>query len=510
MKNLKKVTAMALSGTMVLPMMAGASVNAAEETAYEEHLSVSIGVIGDDNVDYNDEFLAWLEEKFNCDIELWNTGSGEKTSLLINAGTMPDTMNVDDISVSGLHEYAEQGLIQELPEGWREQYPNLFAMSDKSGETDPNMVDGDDYAIIHSVFGNFLEIDPIPTHLTISFRKDLAEEVGMADLGSDYTITESEAKAYLDALKENNLIAMPYLGSDIANTGIWHWASYLTGCCTKPFYDNGEEWVWTPATDEYKEMIAKIRDWYQNGYVDPDIYVKSGDDYKAAFYSGQLPMLYGSGPAFTLQTNVEQYIANTEGGQAEDIGFAHIVCDDGSSYINGVGNSWTCNLFSPECSEENMHRILAIMDWVSSEEGQISTQVGIPGVDWQYAEDGETIQVINQPEYNSIKVLYLLGYCGDDFAFAPVENGTTEEQYIETVKELYALKADGTVFISDPNYNNFQSESMDNYSVDRVSKACEIAYGEEDIDTAWDAYVEEQRALWEPLLNDLNAEYYGK
>src|SRR5690606_2052843 len=74
-------------------------------------------------------------------------------------------------------------------------------------------VDGQTYAMPHSVFGNFLELPYGVSHTSLWYRKDWAEQVGMPDLGSNYKITIDELKEYLEKVADAEIAPNPTLGT---------------------------------------------------------------------------------------------------------------------------------------------------------------------------------------------------------------------------------------------------------------------------------------------------------
>ena len=73
---------------------------------------------------------------------------------------------------------------------------------------------------------------------------------------------------------------------------------------------------------------------------------------------------------------------------------------------------------------------------------------------------------------------------------------------------MFEAKDKGNIVPVQINYANYSSNAKDIYSVDVGSKVAELAVNNDDIEAAWDAFIEENRGMWEPLLNELN-EYYG-
>ena len=61
------------------------------------------------------------------------------------------------------------------------------------------------------------------------------------------------------------------------------------------------------------------------------------------------------------------------------------------------------------------------------------------------------------------------------------------------------------------NYDYFlySSETKNVYSVDIAGAVTAIVIGDEDIETAWNKFIDDNAGMWKPLLEELNAEYFG-
>ena len=79
----------------------------------------------------------------------------------------------------------------------------------------------------------------------------------------------------------------------------------------------------------------------------------------------------------------------------------------------------------------------------------------------------------------------------------------------EQCKHSYELKAAGEVLPYNYDYAFYSSETKNIYSVDIKSGVTEIVIGTGDVDEAWQKFIDDNRGMWEPLLNELNAEYFG-
>ena len=467
--------------------------------------------------DYNSDKLAkYVQEKFNVDYEVWPIAydsQNEKVRVWINSESMPSLNAWMDWNISEYSEYVDQGLLGALPEGWEQDYPNLHRMIEKTGLMDKLTIDGKLYAVPNAVFGVFLDMDPITNHSTTWYRADWAEQLGY-HFGD--TATFAEFRKYLEDCIANNMSGMD------ATYGLVGTSDYVnsfffdaTGVDYDGFMETEDGMVWGPTLEKVPETIKMIRDWYQSGLIYPDYYMLSSTDAPEYFYVGNCAALRKDGP-------VSAYVATAEG--LEENGIDPSVAkpilltgDDGVVHAQETTNYWTLIIFNPDNDAETMARLCSIIDWLYSEEGILCCQMGVPGVEWDYdaegkpyyldAAIGEDGKVISQWDRNpSYRIWRQLGMLSDDFNFvSPAYDPALQEQ----CKHSYELKAAGEVLPYNYDYAFYSSETKNVYSVDIKSGVTEVVIGTDDVDKAWQKFIDDNRGMWEPLLNELNAEYFG-
>lgn len=466
-------------------------------------------------VDYvEDPLYQYILNKFNIEPEMWaceDSDAKEKMQTWVNTETMPDCMWNHLFSLSSYYEYVDQGLLQALPEGWESRWPNIEYAIKASGMADVLKVDGKTYAIPHPIFGLYTEpVEGAMVDNTILFRKDLAEQVGMADFGSDYTVTVSELKEFLEKVKESNTVPIMLEGGDFFMARGFCDAFGLPESGTT-IIETEEGFKFTPDAEKatYEKMLTELQGWYQNGLIDTDYFTKSSQDSINSFAAGQAAALYyASSPA-----DIARIRSMYEGATGEDgtnvLGAAVMTADDGSLAITMMYNYWSATMFSPATDEKTLERILDLTDWLCSEEGNTSLFCGIPGVDWGYDEEGAPyLSETNAGDRNiEFSPFMNLGWCMDEFAFSGLI-GDVEESDIEACKEALSIRRNASELykVSD-HYSTHKSELKSNYSFPLDEKIKEIICGNVDVENTWNEYVDENRNIWEPLINELNEAY---
>ena len=502
---------------------------ASGEKTYDERLSATMTTFyslykSDMGDAYKDDFyFQYMQDKFALDMELWACAMDsekEKVRVWINGGTMPDAMVWNSFGTAEYYEYVDQGLFHPLPEDWESRWPNLANMVSKTGVKDMLKVDGLTYAIPHANFGNYLNMNVGVNNKAVLFRKDLAKEVGMEDLGADTKITLSELKEYLEKVKEAGLVDIPTVAAD--SSSICEMFRLANGISTQTFIETDDGFVWGPAVEAYPEMIAQMREWYKAGLLDADYYANKILYYKNAYNAGQIAAIYSPGHVGDTQLMAQEYRdkhpdEKLEGEKLQEIydkvGDSVITSEDGQVYAAGTYNYWTVTVFKPDIDEAVLERILDMFDYLCTKEGQAECKCGIFGQDWDYDADGNIV-ISNEEIANGdilvddCRVFNLMGYTGDDFAYSGAD-ASRDPQAVELGKAMYAVKNDKATIVFSPNdkVTALNTEAKSNYSVNVDAKITELVCGDADIETEWQNFIDTNRNMWEPVLDDLNEEY---
>lgn len=525
---MKRFSTVLLCGALGILSLAGfggkVEAQEAEGTSYEETIPFSMtnyfsvwcySAVSD----YKDDVYQYIVDRFNIEPDVWacTDGENEKTRMWINGGTMPDVMWWESFNLDEYYTYVDQGLLQPLPDGWETRWPNLYKVVQSSGMEDLIKVDGKTYVIPHAITGLYSpsEGGAIESN-TLYYRKDWAKEVGMEDFGSNSQVTISELREYLEKVREAGLTErLLNSGSKNLRTLFYsvngaNWGSWGNMGSDFKETENGFEWI--PASEEVKNAITMMQDWYQAGLIDPEFYV---DDEAASisysqFANGQLAAYYWAGAIVDAQTVANSCKESFAGDDVTDIiGFAHVTNDEGVSYCSMIYNYWGTHVFNPDTDEKTMVRILDLMDWISSEEGFTTYCMGVPGVDWEFDEEGN-FKLLNPDAHfrRDIDVFAYFGYCQDDFAYSGNQEGLTPS-IVENILGIYEVKRSGNHMTISDNFTRYSSDTKDNYSMDSalVDKMVEIVVEGLDVESTWTQFVEDNRNIWEPLLTELNETY---
>lgn len=492
---------------------------------YDEHIaftasvnqSSSFGSFTDDAV------YKYFADKFNIEYELWPVTSdtwAEKNRVWIYGGTMPDMVVWDNFNYTEYLSYVDQGLIAPLPDGWETTYPNIYNVVQASGIADKLVVDGKTYAIPRTTMYQFSPVPRSISHSTLYYRKDWAEKVGM-EIGATITISQ---------LAE---FAQKCIEQDLSGTGR---TVGLTGMSSKVLeqlmfgFDSGwdeyvkteDGYVWGPTLDATTAGLTKIREMYEAGVIDPDFYLNARADAKNKFASGLAAMLVEDGTCVQYGQRRDEMLAAQpdipKGDIWNYISTTTIVGDDEKWHGQESYNYWTLTIFKPDVDPKVQQRILEILNYVCTPEAQEIINMGIKDVDWTVNENGEyvVLRELNadgtltdiKKIYNSIYFWYVVGVLPDDFQFV---NPGNEKIIRDMVINQYALRGQHEFSAVDSDFTFYVSDAKSQYSIKFVDEAVAAILNENaSAADTWNQFIETNRALWEPLLNELNAEFFGK
>ena len=464
----------------------------------------------DSAVDYEDALTKWVEEKFNTDIEITFISNSDHTATVrtwVNGGTMPNQTVILSLNINEYKDWIDQGLVRALPDGWEENYPNLKRMIDKTAIGDFLKVDGKTYAIPHAVFCNFVDVDPIPWATTMYYRADWAEELGYDFVGKD-TVTFSEFKDYLTACVEKDMAGNGNtigLSSTVFYTnGLF--MNNLGGIQYEGFGKNADNtaYQWSPEGNKavIEAQIAEMREWYKNGLLDADYYNIENTEAQNRFASGLSAACFAGCHLHGMREFSSVYSqVNSNGDFFDNVETIMITTDDGTLYTPEQTNWYSYSLFNPDTTDAQMHRMLAIADWLCTVDGEYTAWMGIPEVDWKYEADGS---VLSGTEYPSSMMWCFMSIVSDDFSFmSPAANQDHRARLIE----IYDTLEGATYVPYSYEYNFHSSELKGQYSVDIRSKITELVVGDTDIATGWDAFLTEYEKMVDPLVEELNTTY---
>ena len=503
-----------------------------EETEPEEQMyeKVKISYAGPQPVegfDYNtgDPNAQWLAEKFNYELECRNTGWGEWHSLLstwIMAQDMPDVINYNygEGTHADASNFVSQDLIRRLPDDWKTTWPGVADVVDKTslGPMLENLYGGT-YFLPRARFYYNLPGDPLANHWSLWMRADWIEAVGI-EVKNNYSINEVLELAQLikdqdPGQQGGNLVP---ISMDAGNSSRFfleanstHWNTFYKGADGK--------YMWGAANERTLEGLKLWFKAYDEGLLDSEFYLLTHEQDMEKFQTlGIAGVSYLGGQT----ADVERFrldFTNDTGIDGSAFGLATLLGTDDYYHQRDLINFWGAIAFSPKSEDAVVERWLDLMEFRSTPDGYVNTQMGMKDVDWTRDADGNLVSLvepgtilagaIGEAKYPSLGHVLGTIILWDDLAF---ENPNIGQAFRDESKALYQNRYDlstpETFTKVDWNLWTAYTENMRRArGIDYPTEFANMvttATSEEDLVEIYNSWIESQMGLIQPVLDELN------
>jgi putative aldouronate transport system substrate-binding protein len=477
------------------------------------------------NTTDGDDWARWYSGNFNIEQDLtvltfdnWS----ERIRLWVSSGDMPD-IALFDYQHTDAANWVEQGLLKQLPQGWKSRWPNLAAQYEVTSlgpELERRF--GGTYFIPRPRFSKNLPGIPVPNHLSFYYRKDWAEAAGFP-VKDAYTI--SELIEYGRLIKEKDPGQLGNKLIPISARPEWAMRFFIASNSThyNTFYkDKDGLYKWGAAAKDTLEGLKLYYRAYSQGILNPEFYtLKSGDDYNHFYTSFNAASIYGEAPTLNLWIFSELYFAANSGLPRETVGWATVLGEDGYYHQEDLINYWGCLMFNPDMGDEKFFRLLDMLDWACTDIGFANQNLGLYKTDWDYDGAGNFVNLLEgqlnengsaitaMDKYPAMSAIPPIVRLFDDFAF---DSPTVDEYFRSESRKLYADR----VRMSSP--ETFTNIDWDLWCYDspvmRRAKAFQFdqeyanlvtrAKSEADLETLWNQWIQQNAPLIQPALDELN------
>ena len=492
---------------------------------FSEPIEISFaGVQVTDGLDYNhgNDYYSWWTDTFNVE---WDVTSltfenwAERMNTWINADDLPD-WSVWNFNAGDAQNYVDQGLVKQMPEDWREKYPNLA----KAAEYSPanayyEELYGGMYYFFRPAFASNFPADTITNHISIFMRTDFAKQAGY-DLSKNIesgTITISEFLDYLRAVKNAGICEYPWYNTSGYVGNLLDRCTEATGIIQNAYYkgDDGQ-YHWGPAEEEtgIKQTLGLIKDAYDEGLLYPEFYTLQEPDDIGHFYaSGDAAAVMYTGMAVWFD-RFDDYMQENLGVNYWDTSVTLVLTDDnGVAHDDPSMNYWACNVISPNIDDETLDRILTIWDYGCTPQGQLQIRLGIQGEDWDYDENGAVVNLLADTQWESADVKYTSTYpitgnmfiLSDDYSFI---NPSFDQKSKDRVTQLYTIRAEVTSIKDeaiDWDLASYSSQALNLASMTYADEYANLITKAGDFDSNYDQWVKDKLQMIQPVLDDLNS-----
>lgn len=440
-----------------------------------------------------ERFAEIVKEKLGYEIkeekQLVHMGDyAEKLKVLFAGGDLPDVVHCGWFGLADLNKYGDQGLVVNFAE-YKEQMPNMFSMiegdstfADRGYTPEGNLYIAPDIQLTPD--GNY------DTTANCAFRKDVLDEVGVKvpeTLDELYDAAVALKAAYPDVYP-----IMTFEEWEPLTLGIFN----AYNIPSQSVFCNGEEFVFAPFVDGYKESVEFLHKLYEEELIAPDYEVHTSEQGNAAIANGEaflLPKAWSGYPAQWNEEYPDQEWVYVPGLRSSDepVKFVYHASDD-----KIVANSSYYTVISSNSKVKD--ELMQIYDLKYTEDMQILFSWGIEGETYTVDENGER-QVIEEnftdPSYgaNAPGDISIDGRARAKNAII-LYNGETIEQPLYTFMREVATPEIENAFYKDVTLSTDENEEYANIMTAVITYAEEqtakFISGARSLDE-WDAFIEE-------------------
>ncbi|MCY9515172.1 type 2 periplasmic-binding domain-containing protein [Paenibacillus apiarius] len=485
---------------------------------YKDKLKISVAStiqLKDGQLD-NEFHKHWMD-KFNLEWDYnfieWDSWA-EKLRLWINSGDLPDVASWNYIHGDAMN-YIDQGLLYKFPDDWKERWPNVAAAYKLTGLGDKlEELSGGTYILPRPVYYENKPADPLVNQIgVIALRKDWANAVGF-ELKDVYTT--SELMTFANLVKEKdpgkaggNLVPISYNAADALTNIIMPNSEHSR--VESAFYKGEDgQYHWGPADEETLAGLKLMQKAYKDGLLNPEFYTWKNNEGNDNFRVKGVAAVTSLGGLASYRQDMDKAMEKNLGADSDELVHTAIVLGDDGKYRNlEQVNFWSALIFSPNISTEKFERIMDLLDYSTSKDGQMLLNMGFEGKDWKYGDNKELVSLL--PEGTSLddkypsrfEGLYLLG---DDFSMI---NPAIKKEYRDRAVLHYQNKAKlgkegGKLAEYDWAVQLYDSKVKNQATFDYETEYTNLILQSGDLEANWKKWVDSKKSLVEPVLEELN------
>ncbi len=429
--------------------------SSSRKTENIRHLNVSIAFWDIGEMARNkqpDAVLRSLEERFDITVEPVSVGwtdYEEQYHVMAATGCLPDVFVTNSIGASGLKSnyslssYVEGGLIRPLPVDLspyprvREQVTQFQSSLAQEG--------GRYYTIPRSSF-----TDPWlgSSDSAMLVRKDWMEALGEDDpQNAEDFLRLMRRFAQDDPDRNGKDDTIGYNVNTRYAMGKWVILGLAPECNVYGWVARDGKFLPSYVTEAFDTVVLYYRRLYETGGLDPNFYLKKANDANDDFARGTLGALeHKSAPGTLSELAAQWSVYHPDKAFSDCVKVLPVFpAPDGVRYCNTSALSWSESVISAGVDDEKMERILALYDYLLSEEGRRLTRFGIQGTDylvdeagncrllWQAAPSGGTPDrlVAKYPSVALFKSLASWGGALSDFEISEINSAVYGRELME-------------------------------------------------------------------------------
>ncbi|MDR2303499.1 MAG: hypothetical protein LBE10_02805 [Treponema sp.] len=490
---------------------------------FKEHMTIEhADVMIDASRDYTsgDAFVRQWTNTFNISYKLtpltfenW----AERLRVWINSGDAPEMFAWNYVHGEAI-DYAEQGMVKKLPNDWKTKYPNLAKTQTNVplAELDEKTFGGT-YFLFRPLYANNRPAKKLSNHVSLYIRKDWAKAAGV-------TLPDAMKISEVIELARKIKAADPgKVGSNfspiVCRTG---WLNLFVGSNNQyngynangVFYKGTDgKYHWGGADQSTLDVLKLLNGAYRDGLLDREFYTIQDPDDLGAFYTvGRSAIAVAESMAWRM-TEFDQHMKRDQNLNYDDtVQVVNLLGEDGYYHDQLRLNYWGVIAFSPKISDKKLDRILQMLDYSCTDEGQLILRCGIKGVDWELDASGNIVSKLEAgaslwEKYAMLPVYVNMLILSDDFQFS---DPNYKKAYRDRTRDLFVNREQQSTDESFPpevdwNMVLHASRALNMASMDYANEYSALIVKPGDIEANWRAWVNEKMPMIQPVIDELNA-----
>lgn len=158
-------------------------------------------------------------------------------------------------------------------------------------------------------------------------------------------------------------------------------------------------------TEEFKQAVAVLRDWYAEGIIDPEFPVMAGNNLEEKLINGTLGTAFSHAWMQDSADPREQSLRAVY-PDADLVTFAAVEGPDGARGNPPSFGSWRTLVISATCEQPEL--LMQALNWFALDvENWLLSENGVRGVHWDWDENGNFVRIA---PYDEATVRYAEGY----------------------------------------------------------------------------------------------------
>ena len=372
--------------------------------------------------------MNYIEEKFQVKFKyISGTTSSWQTVLnqSIGGGDVPDIFFHNKVE-PGYSSWLEDEYLFNYSE-YLDDYPNLKASFARYDEKALKAYLGGDYYGYPIVMDSTTESDLINEH-ALYYRRDWYENlvnknwtpssgralVDPEDPNFNYLNFYDLCEGFTNGDPNNNGKADTYGYALTSREDVYWWypITSMFGVTYDGWHYSDAQQKWIPdcTSDEMKEAVWFMADLFDKGFINSNYATTCTQaSMKNEFVNGEAGMMtfnatYPMGQG--ILDLMSSYI--TDNKQMSDVvrGMPVPTGKDGEKHMFGYANRYGFNSINKDVTENKKRKIMSIMDWMLSEEGQLVLNYGLEGIHYEKGSNGEIVSLLGNDQHGYPKTLY--------------------------------------------------------------------------------------------------------